>query len=150
MKETIVFALLLFAIFQLSKAEAPVKKVVANRTVTQEKPAHVEKRIVVKPKIVERRIVRIYVAAVKDCQRSGVNYPSPEGGIYPSSSETRITKERRNYREDRTLEDRSLNDDRVRKETSEEIDQECSFKAPNFFGAETKCQQWRKEHGYDY
>ncbi len=139
MKEVIAFAVVLFAVFQLLKTEPPVKEVIVNRTITQEKPIYVERPVVVKePEIIEKTTERIIVVPAPE--RAPINYyPSPRARMYPAVYETEIDTERRTYRENK------------RQKTSKaEIDYECSLKAPNFLGVENKCQAWRKEHGYDY
>lgn len=152
MREVLVFAVLLFAVFQILEKEPPIKEVV--RTVTTEKPVYVEKQVVVRePEIVEKSTERIIV--VQENYRQPISgYRLPRAGAYPADYESEINTERRNYREERAWK-RGKSLDAYRetgghKTSKAEIDYECSLKAPNFLGVETKCQEWRKENGYDY
>lgn len=154
MKEVIAFAVVLFAVFQVLKTEPQVKEVVVNHTITQEKPVYVEKPVAVKEsQIVEKTIAKIYVIRVADYRQPVSYYPTPRARVYPAIYETYNDTERRNYRGDRAGQrDTSATGYREpgeQKTSQAEIDYECSLKAPNFFGVESKCKEWRKEHGYD-
>ncbi len=134
MKEVIVFAVLMFALFQVFQTEP--REVV--RTI--EKPVYVEKQIVVKePQIVEKTTERIIV--VKEAQpvdyRQPINYNQPRARAYYATYETPYREERRK---------------KATKETEEVVDVDwvCDLKKPNFFGVENLCSDWRKQHGYDY
>lgn len=155
MKEVMAFAIVLFAVFQVLKTEPPVKEVIVNRAITQKKPVYVEKPVIVKePEIVEKTTKKIYVIRDTDYRQSVNFYPSPKARAYPAIYETDIDTERRNYREDRDWKrDTSVANYREpvgHKTSKDDLNYECSLKAPNFIGVENKCQEWRKRNGYDY
>ena len=153
MKEVIAFAVVLFAVFQVLTMEPQVKEVIVNHTITREKPVYVEKPVVVKePVIVEKSTQRIIV--VQRNYRQPVSYyPQTRASVYPAIYETNLNTERRTYRGDiaRKRDTSSAYRESAGLKTGkDDLDYECSLKAPNFFGVESKCQEWRKEHGYDY
>lgn len=134
MKELLVFAAVLFAVFQMLKTEPPVKEVVH----TIEKPVLIEKEVVKEPQIIERKTEKIIVVRENPVYyRQPVSYEETyRPRAYHASYEVPVREERRETKRRETKKD--------------DADSLCRVKSPNFFGAETQCQQWRKDHGYDY
>ena len=154
MKEVITFAVVLFAVFQVLTMEPQVKEVIVNHTITREKPVYIEKPVVVKePEIVEKTTEKIYVIRDAGYRQPSNYYPSARARAYPAIYETNLNTERRNYRGDSAWQrdaSSAYRETAGQKTNKDDLDYECSLKAPNFFGVENKCQEWRKEHGYDY
>ncbi len=133
MKEVVVFAVVLFALFQLLQKE-PHEVI---RTI--EKPVYVEKQVVVtEPQIVEKTTEKIFVVREDPPirYRQPISYEQPRARAYYATYEIPYQEERR--------------EPNTKKEAKVNVDYVCDLKKPNFFGVENLCSEWRKDHGYAY
>jgi 23S rRNA maturation-related 3'-5' exoribonuclease YhaM len=135
MKEVILFAVVLFAVLEVSATQSPVKEVV------RVKPVYIEKKVVVvQPRIIQktRRIIVIHRPAYRErtsCHQIRIYQATYEFPVGEKPAPVRVESPPREEKEVKQ---------------TENIDSYCRFKSPNFFGAESKCKEWRRTHGYDY